>query len=428
MKHKQILTELKSGKEIRIMAGIYFLCLTLVSISLPRSWSLYPLGITLFFGLAEWITDFRENLKLFRQKLLYIIPLVLYFIIHATGLLFSTNLVNVIDKLMFILIPVIGFPIFINNRFMININLILKSFIYGILFVCLLECVYGLLNSLIPLKKPVVLIYEADSQLSPFRHEQLSLFEHPTYLSMKVIFTLVLILQFKRELGFSNTLIFLTVIILLGFIFLLSSLTGLVILTILLLIFLYRFFRLYKIAYLLAIILPVIILVTYRITSLNSRWNNKINVVLDRYKTGESDLRNIDPRFLEWFTAIDLIQKSPLLGVGIDSREILANEYKKNGYEYEASLKLNAHNQFLETQLAFGIPGSIVLLWMVLFPLIKRKKTWNPDLINPFMIIICVSMFFESILVRQWGIMFFVLFYCILLLPDKPVISQTIKG
>lgn len=428
MKHKQILTELKSGKEIRIMAGIYFLCLTLVSISLPRSWSLYPLGITLFFGLAEWITDFRENLKLFRQKLLYIIPLVLYFIIHATGLLFSTNLVNVIDKLMFILIPVIGFPIFINNRFMININLILKSFIYGILFVCLLECVYGLLNSLIPLKKPVVLIYEADSQLSPFRHEQLSLFEHPTYLSMKVIFTLVLILQFKRELGFSNTLIFLTVIILLGFIFFLSSLTGLVILTILLLIFLYRFFRLYKIAYLLAIILPVIILVTYRITSLNPRWNNKINVVLDRYKTGESDLRNIDPRFLEWFTAIDLIQKSPLLGVGIDSREILANEYKKNGYEYEASLKLNAHNQFLETQLAFGIPGSIVLLWMVLFPLIKRKKTWNPDLINPFMIIICVSMFFESILVRQWGIMFFVLFYCILLLPDKPVISQTIKG
>jgi len=55
---------------------------------------------------------------------------------------------------------------------------------------------------------------------------------------------------------------------------------------------------------------------------------------------------------------------------------------------------------------------------MLLTPLI-RPNTWTQSLIIPFLIIVGISMLFESILVRQWGIMFFVLFYCILLIPEK---------
>jgi hypothetical protein len=56
---------------------------------------------------------------------------------------------------------------------------------------------------------------------------------------------------------------------------------------------------------------------------------------------------------------------------------------------------------------------------MLITPLIRRRKAWKPSLICPFLIIVAVAMMFESILVRQWGIMFFVLFYCILTIPDK---------
>jgi O-antigen ligase len=148
-------------------------------------------------------------------------------------------------------------------------------------------------------------------------------------------------------------------------------------------------------------------------------YNKKISDLFIKYNNKELVLKKVDPRFNEWLTTIELIRENPYLGVGLNSRDILADQYAKNGYPYEASIRLNSHNQFLETQLAFGVPGTIILLWMLLTPLLRRKNSWDPDLVIPFWIIVFVSMLFESILVRQWGIMFFVLFYCILMIPDK---------
>ncbi len=160
-------------------------------------------------------------------------------------------------------------------------------------------------------------------------------------------------------------------------------------------------------------------LLTFKISFLNERINNKISDLLIKFNNKELVVKKVDPRLNEWLTTIELIREHPFFGVGLNSRDILANQFNKNGFPYEASIRLNSHNQFLETQLAFGIPGTLILLWMLLTPLIRRN-TWNQSLIIPFLIIVCISMLFESILVRQWGIMFFVLFYCILLIPEKP--------
>jgi O-antigen ligase len=97
----------------------------------------------------------------------------------------------------------------------------------------------------------------------------------------------------------------------------------------------------------------------------------------------------------------------------LDARNILAIEYKKQGYNNEASLRLNSHNQFLETQLTFGITGTLVLLWLLFGPLLRKGGITNPVIYKAFLIIILTSSLFESLFVRQWGIMFFVLFYCI---------------
>jgi len=164
--------------------------------------------------------------------------------------------------------------------------------------------------------------------------------------------------------------------------------------------------------------IPLIFFALFRVMRSNERLNFWIENVKQKVAVEKVDWKNIEPRTRSWYNSMNLIKERPLFGVGLNSTEILAEEHRKQGFMVEADVKLNAHNQYLETQMTFGIPGTIILLWMLLTPLIRRKSLWNPDLVLPFTIIVTISMIFESILVRQWGIMFFVLFYCILTIPD----------
>ena len=93
--------------------------------------------------------------------------------------------------------------------------------------------------------------------------------------------------------------------------------------------------------------------------------------------------------------------------------------YQKYGFNEEADLKLNAHNQYLEAQMTFGIAGTLSLFWMLLTPLIFRKRLRFKELTFPFIGLTAFFLVFESMFNRQWGIMFFVLFYCVLILNDN---------
>jgi O-antigen ligase len=152
---------------------------------------------------------------------------------------------------------------------------------------------------------------------------------------------------------------------------------------------------------------------------LNPRIKGKNEQLIESLKAPDSVTKNIDPRIIAWSSSIDLIKQNPVFGVGPDVRDILSGRYLESGHNVAASLRLNSHNQFLETQLTLGIPGTLILLHMLLGPWLIRKRTRFPALVIPFLIIISGCMFFESILVRQWGIMFFLIFYCILLIPSS---------
>jgi len=203
------------------------------------------------------------------------------------------------------------------------------------------------------------------------------------------------------------------------FIYFLAVRAGMIILILLVIVFIFSRLRslLSRIAFVLLI--PLIFYALFKVIRTNERLNYWFDHVQEKISVEKVDFKNIEPRTRSWYSSINLIRDKPLFGVGLNSTEILAEEHRMQGFNVEADVRLNAHNQFLETQLAFGIPGTIILLWMLLTPLIKRKSLWNSELVVPFTIIVTVSMVFESILVRQWGIMFFVLFYCILTIPDS---------
>ena len=399
------------------IAGFYALCLTFFLISFPRSWSLYPLGAFLFFGLLEWISKFNLIKELFTRKILLIFPPVVYFVLHGVYFILNPEWYYLEKRLMFFLIPLLGLPIFTSDYLFENIRSIFKAFILGIFLICIfqfsraswesIEITNGVLKF-----NPVV-----NEEVSRFHWDMLSTFEHPTYLTIKVLWVMSLLYSAGQFLNIKVSLRIFFILLLSVFIFFLSSRAGIILTAILFIYFTYDYLKTIRKTLLLLIMIPVAVFVIIQVNSLNKRLNHKLEEIVERSSIEKAGFKGLDPRTKSWFSAINLIKEKPVFGVGLNATNILAEEYSRQGYKTEAELRLNAHNQFLETQLTFGIPGTIILLWMLLTPLIRRKEMWNPELVIPFLIIISVSMIFESILVRQWGIMFFVLFYCLLTIP-----------
>lgn len=408
-----------SKKKILILSGFYSLCLTLFLMPFPRSWSLYPLGAFLFFGLLIWITKSGIIWELFKKKLLYVLPPIAYFMLHFLYFLFNSKWAYIEDKLMFLLVPLLGFPIIVSGFFRKKINVFIVSFLTGIVVICCYQLIRATFESISIIDGSLKFNPLISPGVSRLNWAQLSSFEHPTYLAIKILWGIVLIYLSGKNCSLLGSLRVLLVLFMSFFVFLLSSRSGIIILILLGIYFICSELESIWTKIILFLFIPLIFFGVFKLTTLSQRMKGEFGEIKDKFKTENIDWKNFNPRTRSWFSASDLIREKPLFGVGLNARNILADEYRNQGYITEADLRLNAHNQYLETQLTFGIPGTIILLWMLLTPFIRRKKLWYPSLIVPFLIIVSVSMIFESILVRQWGIMFFTIFYCLIVLPDK---------
>ena len=119
-------------------------------------------------------------------------------------------------------------------------------------------------------------------------------------------------------------------------------------------------------------------------------------------------------RFWIWRSAIAVIQKHPVWGVGTgDIRDEMHKQYESRGMAFSAQYRHNAHNQYLETWLGVGIFGLLALLAMLLVPLWVGIKRGNWLLVG-FICLCSVSFMFESMLNSIAGVGFFAIFYTIL--------------
>lgn len=112
-----------------------------------------------------------------------------------------------------------------------------------------------------------------------------------------------------------------------------------------------------------------------------------------------------DSRFLIMGNAWEVIKEHPLLGVGAGDRmDALAPFYATSK---EVSCP---HNQFLDTWLATGVFGMLILWLMVLSPMWAAYKQQQvlPILINVSLIL---SLMVESMLERQMGVSFVAVIY-----------------
>ena len=151
------------------------------------------------------------------------------------------------------------------------------------------------------------------------------------------------------------------------------------------------------------------------------RKNDRVNILLKGFSEEQNfNLKKQDERIVVWESAMNVIKKNPIMGVGIgDVRTELVKEYDRIG-EYKISQqRLNAHNQFLEVLLENGIVGILIffsLFGYMIFIAINEKRL----LYGLFVFMMFVFFIFETVLYRLAGVSFFPLFsFLLLIIPER---------
>lgn len=138
---------------------------------------------------------------------------------------------------------------------------------------------------------------------------------------------------------------------------------------------------------------------------------------IDHFNSDISDQNwnSLNQRLAAWSCARAVIGKNLLLGTGIgDVQDELVSEYEKRNFHLGVHTRMNAHNQYLDVLLGFGVTGLIIFLAAyLLFPL---YLSWHRKdfLLAFFVSATAVYYLTEVFLNRNQGIIFVVFFLVIL--------------
>lgn len=112
-------------------------------------------------------------------------------------------------------------------------------------------------------------------------------------------------------------------------------------------------------------------------------------------------------RLAKWESGWEIIQANLWLGIGPgDTKSELIEVYNAKGFDYLAEQGYNAHNQYIEFLIAFGLAGFIIYMTLLIL-FFKESFRKNNLIIFSTVIVISLSGMTESILDRQHGIMLF---------------------
>lgn len=115
-------------------------------------------------------------------------------------------------------------------------------------------------------------------------------------------------------------------------------------------------------------------------------------------------------RVLVWRAAREVAVENAPLGTGTgDVKDELIANYERSGYSFAAEHRLNAHNQFLQTAAALGVPGVLSMLLMLLVPLVFALRGGDPCSRAVHMCVLLVLIMnwsVESMLETQAGALF----------------------
>jgi O-antigen ligase len=394
------------NKYVRMASGLAIL---LVAVSLPlhlrfNSICMILLGVTWFFE-----GHFKLKFRMLMERRIILVFCAFYFLFLA-GMLYTENtavgLFNLEKKITLVLIP-----LFMGTSLSYDKSIRDKVFFWFVvsnLFATIL-CLFLAVKRYMTTGDSVVFFYEELSN---------TIGMHPPYFSMFLSMCSMIILFYMWEVrarlkSFQQWLLALIVIYIFIFMILLSARTAMIfIMFFFVTVGLYLFHRAGRLRAglaILAVMLISLFVIVSQSTVLRERYIAPIvNDITISSGGGETGL---SIRLVKWKCGLSCISEAPLLGAGTgDGLDILLKCYEKvNFWGMYPEFRYNAHEQYLETGIALGLIGVFALLLTIILPLIRawKRRDW---LFVSFLALFSFCCLTESLLERQWGIVFFTFF------------------
>jgi O-antigen ligase len=306
-------------------------------------------------------------------------------------------------KLSLIIFPVIfstvNWSFMTKNQMMVIFN----AFIIGCVFSTIL-CLGNAIIEYIDTSNPEVFFYT-----------YLSFFHHASYLSMYLSFSIAILSYYLVVEKWKNNSQLLTwlglIVYFLIFIIMLSSKAGIISMGLVLILGLsYYIFK--KRKYVNGIVATILIAVMFfsfmKLMSIpQSRFNASVEAVQGQDDLDDKSSESTGERLLIWKYSLEIIKENILFGAGTgDVQAKLLDKYREKEFTKAFEIKLNAHNQYIETTIAIGITGLLILTFTLLLSLLYGLKT-NNLLFIVFIVIVGFNFLFESMLERQGGVVFY---------------------
>ena len=366
---------------------------------------LAPKLISIFLVIISIISIF--NFKIEKNKNInYYLPFILsisFYVINIFGLFWSSDIDSGFKhleiKLSFLVIPII----FLNKN-LISQNKIVHLFQSYLAGNCALA-IYSIANA-------AFAYFQYGS--NHFTYTFLSPNFHPTYLSIYSLFSLGLLFN-TRNLIIKNKILKISVIVFLViWLLLLSSKINILLLFVVLIFQLIITIgltqnkpKLLAWSFLFSAFIATFL---YLNTSITDRFKTSINTIISSNNISKNDTESNRARILIWKSATCLVHNNPIIGVGTgDVNNELVKEYEKRSYLGIKEKRLNAHNQYLQTALATGIPSMLFLLFFITFPILVHHSA-KYRILHYFVFIFSINALVESTLENQAGVVFFIFF------------------
>jgi len=394
----------------------YYYLFAVLAFTLPVNKRIVPIiiGLILLNWLIEGRYFYKYRLIKNNRSRQYLLSFALLYIMYLIGLLYTNNLrgqeggyFDIEVKLSLIVFPLIisgiDSEIFSDKRWLH----VLFSFVAG----CIVASLMCLVNSTANFLESGI--------TNEFYYINISGSLHPSYYSMYINFAIagIIYIFIKRPIT-----IRLWLKIVLGFllfyfslfVFLLSSKAGLISMFIVYGISVIHLLLFNK-KYLTGIICLIIVVITcflfFKILpGATSRIVRATDVVKGNKQISANTTESTSERILVWRSSLEIIGENLLFGVGTgDVKNELVEKYKENNIITAIEQRLNAHNQYLQTFIAIGLIGFLLLSLGLVIPAIICLKERNL-IYFLFLIILGFNILVESMLETQAGVVFFAFF------------------
>lgn len=368
----------------------------LLAFTLPLNKNLIPLLIICTF--ISWLAEGNFKAKWQRLKNPFFLLCISFYLIHLIGLFYTSNMkagaFDMEQKLSFLLFPLLFFGTQIQDVIMCKIT---KSYLLGS-FLAVFICLFN-----------AVLKYYYSNDIEVFFYTQFSVIMHSSYFAMYLCFAVALLL-FKHEFIQNSAVKLGLILIFCCAILLLSSKSGIISLAFILSFYLLRNAFIHKKYLHLIVIISISIVATVGIYKQFPKIFERFTQMKSSLTQHETELNTTTSRISIWKHSIDIVKSNLFFGVGTgDVKDALKSEYNKQTEGQLIEKQLNAHNQYLQTTIAFGLIGLIVLLAIfgtIFYLCIKVNIIDGALLIT----IIAFNFLFESMLETQAGVVFIAYF------------------